>query len=110
VIVTATHFVSPEWRRTFTKKLSSLVIYDGVRVHLMLNYAHGLHNFSFALMFANKPGFTLEVAGCSKHSRYITPAATYRDFEYENDQSKWKRIRSKSEKHIFTTDIHECDG
>jgi hypothetical protein len=43
----------------FTKKLSSLVIYDVVRAHLMLNYAHGLHNFLFVLTLANKPGFTL---------------------------------------------------
>ena len=27
----------------FTRKFSSLVIYDGVRVHPMLNYAHGRH-------------------------------------------------------------------
>ena len=37
----------------FTKKLSSLIIYDVVRVHLMLNYAHSLNNFSFVLTLAN---------------------------------------------------------
>ena len=46
----------------FTKKLSSLVIYDGVRVHPMLNYTHGRHNFSFLLAFANKPGFSYSVS------------------------------------------------
>ena len=46
----------------FTKKLSSLVIYDGVRVHPMLNYTQGRHNFSFLLAFANKPGFSYSVS------------------------------------------------
>ncbi len=45
----------------FTKKISSLVIYDGVRVHPMVNYAHGRHNFSFVLAFANKPGFSYSI-------------------------------------------------
>jgi hypothetical protein len=46
----------------FTKKFSSLVIYDGVRVHPMLNYTHGRHNFSFVLAFANKPGFSYSIS------------------------------------------------
>ena len=46
----------------FTKKLSSLVIYDGVRVHPMLNYTHGRHVFSFLLAFANKPGFSYSIS------------------------------------------------
>jgi hypothetical protein len=46
----------------FTKKLSSLVIYDGVRVHPMLNYTHGRHNFSSVLAFANKPGFSYSIS------------------------------------------------
>jgi hypothetical protein len=45
----------------FTKKFSSLVIYDGVRVHPMLNFTHGRHNFSFVLAFANKPGFSYNI-------------------------------------------------
>ena len=45
----------------FTKELSSLVIYDGVRVHPMLNFTHGRHNFSFVLAFANKPGFSYSI-------------------------------------------------
>jgi hypothetical protein len=46
----------------FTKNLSSIVIYDGVRVHPMLNYTHGRHNFSFLLAFANKPGFSYSIS------------------------------------------------
>jgi hypothetical protein len=46
----------------FTKNFSSLVIYDGVRVHPMLNYARGRHNFSFVLAFANKPGFSYSIS------------------------------------------------
>jgi len=46
----------------FTKKFSSLVIYDGVRVHPMLNYTNGRHNFSFVLAFANKPGFSYSIS------------------------------------------------
>jgi len=45
----------------FTRKFSSLVIYDGVRVHPTLNYTHGRHNFSFVLAFANKPGFSYSI-------------------------------------------------
>jgi hypothetical protein len=45
----------------FTRNFSSLVIYDGVRVHPMLNYTHGRHNFSFVLAFANKPGFSYSI-------------------------------------------------
>jgi hypothetical protein len=46
----------------FTRKFSSLVIYDGVRVHPMLSYTHGRHNFSFVLAFANKPGFSYSIS------------------------------------------------
>ena len=45
----------------FTRNFSSLVIYDGVRVHPMLNYMRGRHNFSFVLAFANKPGFSYSI-------------------------------------------------
>jgi hypothetical protein len=46
----------------FTRNFSSLVIYDGVRVHPMLNYTRGRHNFSFVLAFANKPGFSYSIS------------------------------------------------
>ena len=44
------------------KNLSSVVIYDGVRVHPMLNYSYGRHSFSFLLAFANKPGFSYSIS------------------------------------------------
>ena len=47
---------------SFTQKLSSTVIFDGVRVHPLLNYTHGRHAFSFVLAFANKPGFSYSVS------------------------------------------------
>jgi hypothetical protein len=46
----------------FTSKLSSTVIYDGVRVHPLLNYVHGRHVFSFILAFANKPGMSYSIS------------------------------------------------
>jgi hypothetical protein len=46
----------------FTRNFSSLVIYDGVRVHPLLNYTHGRHNFSFVLAFTNKPGFSYSIS------------------------------------------------
>ncbi len=42
--------------------LSSTVIYDGVRVHPLVNYAWGRHAFSFVLAFANKPGFSYSIS------------------------------------------------
>ncbi|MBS1806589.1 MAG: hypothetical protein JST84_00185 [Acidobacteria bacterium] len=46
----------------FTRKLAATVIYDGVRVHPLLNYAHGRHVFSFVLAFANQPGVSYSVS------------------------------------------------
>lgn len=46
----------------FTRSLSSTVIYDGVRVHPLVNYAWGRHAFSFVLAFANKPGFSYSIS------------------------------------------------
>lgn len=46
----------------FTPKLSSTVIYDGVRVHPLLTYVHGRHVFSFVLAFANKPGGSYSIS------------------------------------------------
>ena len=47
---------------SFTRHLSALVIFDGVRVHPLLNYTRGRHTFSFLLAFANKPGFSYSLA------------------------------------------------
>jgi hypothetical protein len=46
----------------FTRNLSGTVIFDGVRVHPLLNYSLGRHAFSFVLAFANKPGFSYSVS------------------------------------------------
>ena len=46
----------------FTENLSSLVIFDGVRVHPLINYSRGRHTFSFVLAFANKPGFSYSIS------------------------------------------------
>ena len=45
----------------FTRKLFATVIYDGVRVHPLLNYVQGRHAFSFVLAFANKPGVSYSI-------------------------------------------------
>ncbi len=46
----------------FTKNLSGLVIYDGVRLHPLVNYIYGQHAFSFLLAFSNKPGISYSVS------------------------------------------------
>jgi hypothetical protein len=45
----------------FNRSFSSLVIFDGVRVHPLLNYARGRHIFSFVLAFSNKPGVSYSI-------------------------------------------------
>jgi hypothetical protein len=47
---------------SFTRKLSSTIIFDGVRMHQLLNFAHGRHAFSFVLAFSNKPGFSYSIS------------------------------------------------
>ena len=46
----------------FTQSLSSTVIFDGVRVHALVNYSWGRHDFGFVLAFCNKPGFSYSVS------------------------------------------------
>ncbi len=46
----------------FSSRISSTIIFDGVRVHPLLNYAHGRHAFSFVLAFATKPGFSYSIS------------------------------------------------
>lgn len=46
----------------FTINLSGTVIFDGVRVHPLVNYTWGRHAFSFLLAFANKPGFSYSIS------------------------------------------------
>jgi hypothetical protein len=47
---------------SFTRKLSTTVIYDGVRLHPLLNYVQGRHAVSFVLAFANKPGVSYSIS------------------------------------------------
>jgi hypothetical protein len=46
----------------FTRNISSTVIFDGVRVHPLVNYTRGRHAFSFVLAFSNKPGFSYSLS------------------------------------------------
>ena len=47
---------------SFTRNFSGLVIFDGVRVHPVLNYTRGRHAFSFVLAFANQPGLSYSIS------------------------------------------------
>jgi hypothetical protein len=46
----------------FSPNISSGVIFDGVRVHPLVNYTRGRHAFTFLLAFANKPGFSYSIS------------------------------------------------
>ncbi|HMV50537.1 MAG TPA: hypothetical protein PLD20_31550 [Blastocatellia bacterium] len=46
----------------FTERFSSLVIFDGVRVHPLLNYARGRHIFSFVLANSRHPGVSYSIS------------------------------------------------
>lgn len=46
----------------FTQNISSTVIFDGVRIHELINYTFGRHAFSFVLAFSNKPGVSYSVS------------------------------------------------
>lgn len=46
----------------FTRNISSTVIFDGVRLHSLVNYTHGRHAFSFVLAYCNKPGFSYSIS------------------------------------------------
>ena len=45
----------------FTRNISALVIFDGVRTHPLLNYTRGRHSFSFVMAFSNKPGVSYSI-------------------------------------------------
>ncbi|MCI0390741.1 MAG: hypothetical protein MOB07_18495 [Acidobacteria bacterium] len=47
---------------SFTRSISATVIFDGVKVHPLVNYSRGRHAFSFILAFANKPGFSYSIS------------------------------------------------
>ena len=46
----------------FTRNISSTVIFDGVRVHPLVNYTLGRHAFSFLLAFSNRPGISYSIS------------------------------------------------
>lgn len=46
----------------FTEQLSSLVLFDGVHVHPLLNFNYKQHVFSFLLVRGKEPGFSYSVA------------------------------------------------
>ena len=46
----------------FTEQLTSLVIFDGVHVHPLLNYSYGRHVFSFILVQGRHPGGSYSIA------------------------------------------------
>jgi hypothetical protein len=46
----------------FTEQFTSLVIFDGVHVHPLLNYSHGRHVFSFMLIRGRDPGVSYSIS------------------------------------------------
>jgi hypothetical protein len=47
---------------TFTKKLSSTVLYDGVHVHPLFNFSVGRHTFSWLMVKGRDPGVSYSVS------------------------------------------------
>ena len=45
-----------------TPNLSSTVLFDGVKIHPLLNYARGRHQFGFVLAQMKKPGLSYSVS------------------------------------------------
>lgn len=46
----------------FPKNFSSTILYDGVNIHPLLNYAYNRHQFAFVLVQSKKPGFSYSVS------------------------------------------------
>jgi hypothetical protein len=46
----------------FTEQFTSLVIFDGVHVHPMLNFQHGRHIASFILVRGRDPGVSYSIS------------------------------------------------
>jgi len=46
----------------FTEQLTSLVVFDGVHLHPLLNYSRGRHAFSFILVRGRHPGVSYSIA------------------------------------------------
>lgn len=47
---------------SFPRNISSTVIFDGVRVHGLINYRWGRHDFGFVLAYMNKAGVSYSVS------------------------------------------------
>lgn len=46
----------------FSEKLSSTILFDGVRVHPLLNYTHGRHQFGMILERGRNPGASYSIS------------------------------------------------
>ena len=46
----------------FPKGFSSTILFDGVKVHPLLNYTYGRHQFGFVLAQGKKAGFTYNIS------------------------------------------------
>ncbi len=46
----------------FTRNLSSTILFDGVKVHPLLNYTRGRHQFGFLLAQGRKPGASYSIS------------------------------------------------
>lgn len=46
----------------FTERWSSTILFDGVRVHPLLNYTHGRHQFGFILERGRNPGGSYSIS------------------------------------------------
>ena len=47
---------------TFSERWSSTILFDGVRVHPLLNYTHGRHQFGFILERGRNPGGSYSIS------------------------------------------------
>ena len=47
---------------SFTEKLSSTILFDGVRVHPLLNYTHGRHQFGVIFERGRNPGASYSIS------------------------------------------------
>jgi hypothetical protein len=46
----------------FGKGFSSTILFDGVKVHPLVNYAYGRHQFGFMLVESKRAGFSYNVS------------------------------------------------
>jgi hypothetical protein len=46
----------------FSERWSSTILFDGVRVHPLLNYTHGRHQFGLVMERGRNPGFSYSIS------------------------------------------------